>query len=79
MKLLYCSNTFYEIIFPGHLTQVLWAGSEKLGVGVAKNGYHTFVVCNYNPPGNYKGEYAENVPPIGLVLIDTISCRNWLD
>uniref|UniRef100_A0A1B6C4Z3 SCP domain-containing protein n=1 Tax=Clastoptera arizonana TaxID=38151 RepID=A0A1B6C4Z3_9HEMI len=49
----------------GHLTQVLWAGSEKLGVGVAKNGYYTFVVCNYDPPGNYKGEYAENVPPVG--------------
>lgn len=48
----------------GHLTQVLWEGSEFLGVGVARNGYYTFVVCNYNPPGNYKGEYAENVPPV---------------
>uniref|UniRef100_A0A1B6GU91 SCP domain-containing protein n=1 Tax=Cuerna arida TaxID=1464854 RepID=A0A1B6GU91_9HEMI len=49
----------------GHLTQVLWSTSEYLGVGVAKSGDYTFVVCNYNPPGNYKGEYAENVPPIG--------------
>lgn len=48
----------------GHLTQVLWEGSEFLGVGVSRNGYYTFVVCNYNPPGNYKGEYAENVPPV---------------
>lgn len=49
----------------GHLTQVLWASSEYLGVGVAKTGEYTFVVCNYNPPGNYKGEYVDNVPPIG--------------
>jgi len=32
---------------------------------MAKNGEYTFVVCNYNPPGNYKGEYSDNVPPIG--------------
>lgn len=51
----------------GHLTQVLWASSEYLGVGVAKTGEYTFVVCNYNPPGNYKGEYVDNVPPIGWV------------
>jgi hypothetical protein len=49
----------------GHLTQVLWASSKYLGVGVAKTGEYTFVVCNYNPPGNYKGQYVDNVPPVG--------------
>uniref|UniRef100_A0A1B6MU13 SCP domain-containing protein n=1 Tax=Graphocephala atropunctata TaxID=36148 RepID=A0A1B6MU13_9HEMI len=49
----------------GHLTQVLWATSEYLGVGLARSGDSTIVVCNYNPPGNYKGEFAEMVPPVG--------------
>lgn len=42
--------------------------SEELGVGIAtsKTG-QVFVVCNYNPPGNFIGSFAENVPPIGYV------------
>ncbi|XP_073974479.1 uncharacterized protein isoform X2 [Rhodnius prolixus] len=50
----------------GHFTQVIWMESEELGVGIAtsKTG-QVFVVCNYNPPGNFIGSFAENVPPIG--------------
>ena len=49
----------------GHFTQVVWATSTELGCGkaVAKNG-GVYVVCNYNPPGNYQGEFKSNVLPI---------------
>uniref|UniRef100_A0A0A9Z3Z5 Golgi-associated plant pathogenesis-related protein 1 n=1 Tax=Lygus hesperus TaxID=30085 RepID=A0A0A9Z3Z5_LYGHE len=51
----------------GHFTQVVWLESEELGVGVARSPdmKHIYVVCNYNPPGNFIGSFADNVPPIG--------------
>ncbi|XP_053687305.1 Golgi-associated plant pathogenesis-related protein 1-like [Sabethes cyaneus] len=45
----------------GHFTQVVWKGSRELGVGMAVNGRNVFVVCNYDPAGNYKNQYAQNV------------------
>lgn len=50
----------------GHFSQVVWMESEELGVGMAtsKTG-QIYVVCNYNPPGNFIGAFAENVPPLG--------------
>ena len=45
----------------GHFTQVVWAGSTEIGVGKATNGRQTFVVANYCPPGNYQGQFKENV------------------
>lgn len=50
----------------GHFTQVVWMESEELGVGMAtsKSG-QIYVVCNYHPPGNFIGTFAENVPPLG--------------
>uniref|UniRef100_A0A1B6DKS5 SCP domain-containing protein n=1 Tax=Clastoptera arizonana TaxID=38151 RepID=A0A1B6DKS5_9HEMI len=49
----------------GHFTQVIWASSNLLGVGVAKDvkNNQIFFVCEYEPPGNYVGEYASQVPP----------------
>lgn len=50
----------------GHFTQVVWKDSKNLGVGVSKNSKNqVFVVCNYDPPGNYVGQYAQNVPKVG--------------
>lgn len=50
----------------GHFTQVVWHDSRELGVGMAKNRTgQIFVVANYDPPGNFIGSFAENVPPIG--------------
>lgn len=48
----------------GHFTQVVWKDSTELGVGCAKtdNG-KTYVVANYNPPGNMMGKFKENVFP----------------
>lgn len=46
----------------GHFTQVVWKGSKEIGCGVAKSRRGgTYVVCNYNPPGNYQGRFPENV------------------
>lgn len=50
----------------GHFTQVIWLDSKELGVGVSKNSKgQVFVVCNYDPPGNYVGQYTQKVPNIG--------------
>ncbi|OTF75628.1 hypothetical protein BLA29_009335 [Euroglyphus maynei] len=46
----------------GHFTQVVWKGSKKLGIAFAKKGSSIFVVANYDPPGNFQGEFKENVP-----------------
>ncbi len=48
----------------GHFTQVVWAGSTEIGCGKAKSKRGgTFIVCNYNPPGNYQGRFPKNVLP----------------
>jgi len=49
----------------GHFTQVVWAGSTEFGCGKAssRNG-GTYIVCNYNPPGNYQGMFPKNVLPL---------------
>jgi len=47
----------------GHFTQVVWKGSTEVGVGVAQEGSKVVVVANYSPPGNYGGQYVDNVPP----------------
>ena len=41
----------------GHYTQVVWRNSTRLGCASAKckNGW-VFVICNYDPPGNYQDE-----------------------
>ncbi|XP_058064882.1 Golgi-associated plant pathogenesis-related protein 1-like [Anopheles bellator] len=41
----------------GHFTQVVWKTSRRLGVGIAKKGTNVYVVCNYDPPGNFTGQY----------------------
>merc|ERR1719189_2510620 len=49
----------------GHFTQVVWNGSTKLGCGFAHGTSQgmqcTWAVCRYTPPGNYVGQYVENV------------------
>jgi len=48
------SNTNYQDF--GHYTQMIWPKTTELGCGVAQSQHGTFVVCQYNPPGNYIGE-----------------------
>ena len=46
----------------GHFTQVVWVGSKEVGFGAAKSKSGNYYgVANYFPPGNYIGEFEENV------------------
>ncbi|KAI1504858.1 CAP domain-containing protein [Biscogniauxia marginata] len=62
----------------GHLTQLIWNGSNKIGcavklcpAGTMSSDMSTwYMVCNYSPPGNVGGAYAQNVKrPLGKVSI----------
>lgn len=41
----------------GHYTQIIWAKTKRVGCARVKcsNGNY-IMVCNYDPPGNYRGE-----------------------
>jgi len=39
----------------GHFTQMAWADTRAVGCGVQRNDNKMFLVCNYNPKGNYAG------------------------
>lgn len=45
----------------GHFTQVVWKNTARLGMGIARKNGTIVVVANYDPPGNYKGQYVKNV------------------
>ncbi len=54
----------------GHFSQVVWKGTTELGCAYNDGctsgmyqGSHTAWVCQYNPPGNYTGQFADNVFP----------------
>lgn len=47
----------------GHFTQMIWANSRRLGCGTSTCSGKRIWVCQYDPPGNYRGEYARNVRP----------------
>lgn len=41
-----------------HYTQMIWKNTKEMGVGVATcPGGGVIIVANYNPPGNYSGEF----------------------
>lgn len=48
----------------GHFTQLVWKNSKNFGVAKARssNG-KIIVVANYEPAGNFIGQYVQNVPP----------------
>lgn len=50
----------------GHFTQVVWKSSTELGCGIKKCGSYwgSYVICSYNPAGNYLGKFADNVEPL---------------
>eukprot|EP00095_Tigriopus_kingsejongensis_P005921 maker-scaffold825_size91437-snap-gene-0.18 protein:Tk05921 transcript:maker-scaffold825_size91437-snap-gene-0.18-mRNA-1 annotation:"golgi-associated plant pathogenesis-related protein 1" len=48
----------------GHFTQVVWKGTQEMGIARAKSpSGTTFIVANYNPRGNILGQYQANVEP----------------
>jgi uncharacterized protein YkwD len=45
----------------GHFTQVVWKTTRKVGCGMTQcNGMDVWV-CEYDPPGNWDGQYRDNV------------------
>jgi uncharacterized protein YkwD len=52
----------------GHFTQVVWRGTARLGCARSTCGGADGAdvwVCNYDPPGNYEGQFRDNVRPQG--------------
>jgi hypothetical protein len=52
-----------------NFTQLIWKASKRMGIAIAAGGYGVFVVANYDPPGNIKGQFKENVLPVALANI----------
>lgn len=59
--------SFKDAVFThesGHFTQLVWRDTKRVGCGRAfssgpRGG--VFLVCNYDPAGNYSGEFSDNV------------------
>ena len=50
----------------GHFTQIVWKNSTEVGCGCrfdCPDGYSNVCVCQYNPSGNYRNRFSENVLP----------------
>ena len=64
----------------GHFTQVVWVKSTELGVGKAqRQSGGTVLVFRYSPPGNYLGQFPENVkPPLGSAVYHGTSIMHVL-
>lgn len=51
-----------------HFTQMVWAGTKTMGLGLATGADgKMYVVCNYDPRGNVDGEFDSNVMPSSQV------------
>jgi uncharacterized protein YkwD len=47
----------------GHFTQLVWMGTQRLGCGTSTCRGKRLWVCQYDPPGNFRGKYDANVLP----------------
>jgi uncharacterized protein YkwD len=47
----------------GHFTQVVWRGTTHVGCGRSQCNGMDIWVCEYDPAGNWEGQYRENVLP----------------
>jgi len=49
----------------GHFTQVVWRQTTQVGCGMAQCNGNDIWVCEYDPPGNWEGQYREQVLATG--------------
>ena len=49
----------------GHFTQVVWRSTTHVGCGHSQCKGMDIWVCEYDPAGNWEGQYRENVRPLG--------------
>jgi uncharacterized protein YkwD len=49
----------------GHFTQVVWRGTTQVGCGKSQCNGMDIWVCEYDPAGNWEGQYRDNVLPVG--------------
>jgi pathogenesis-related protein 1 len=47
----------------GHFTQVVWTTTTHVGCGQVSCKGNDILVCNYDPPGNWKGQFQRHVLP----------------
>jgi hypothetical protein len=40
----------------GHYTQVVWRATQRMGCGTQTCGSNLYLVCRYDPPGNFNGQ-----------------------
>lgn len=47
----------------GHFTAVVWKKTKQVGCAYSHSSdkYTIWVCCNYSPPGNYRGQFEDNV------------------
>lgn len=50
----------------GHFTQLVWKNTTRVGCAYKDCGpyYGQYTVCQYYPPGNWAGQFADNVLPL---------------
>lgn len=50
----------------GHFTQVVWKATSELGCAyvTCNNAWRQYTICEYQAPGNFIGEFEENVLPL---------------
>ena len=47
----------------GHFTQLVWTTTTSVGCGQVQCKGNDIIVCNYDPPGNWEGQYKQHVLP----------------
>lgn len=47
----------------GHFTQLVWQDTRQVGCGHVQCKGNDIYVCNYDPPGNWEGQYRQEVLP----------------
>lgn len=45
----------------GHFTQLVWQDTRQVGCGHVQCKGNDIFVCNYDPPGNWEGQYRQEV------------------